>query len=108
MEKKFFIPSAKSEQQAEEVYSLIAKFIGSPIDKVNKRLYSITYYHNGLKMVAKVGEDCDSYYREADPLVIAIFEGNPYKICLADRGVKRGEPIYVGIDNVLSREFFVD
>lgn len=108
MEKKFFIPTVNSEQRAEEIYSSIAKFIGSPIDKVNKRLYSITYYHNGLKMVAKVGEDCDSYYREAYPLVIAIFEGNPYKICLADRGVRRGEPIYVGMDNVLLREFFVD
>ena len=108
MDNKFFIPRANSVQQAEVVSCSIAKSIGITIDIVNNRLYSITYYHNGLKMVAKVGEDCDSYYREADPLVIAIFEGNPYKICLADRGVKRGEPIYVGIDNVLSREFFVD
>ncbi|WP_321333838.1 hypothetical protein [uncultured Bacteroides sp.] len=57
-------------------------------------------------MTATVGDNCDEYYQENNPLVIAIFEGNPYKICLTERGVKSGEPIFVGEQNIVSQTNF--
>lgn len=103
---KFFIPRGENEEQMEEAYAIIAQFIGMSVQETNKRLYSITYKHNGKTMVAVVGEKCDPYYQEARPLIVAIFKGNPYKICLYDRGVNSGEPIFVGFHTIISESFF--
>lgn len=97
---KFFIPLAENEQEAESIYSNIATFINESI--TDERIYSITYKHNNETMVATVGENVNDYYGESVPLVIAIFKGNPYKICLRDSGVVRGEPILVGKDSIIS------
>ena len=106
MAMKFFIPQADNIEQSERVYSAIAEFIGATIQETSKRVYSITYKHNGKTMVAVVGEVCDPYYEEADPIVAAIFKGNPYKICLKDRGVERGVPIFVSHNFIISESFF--
>lgn len=103
---KFFVPKSENEEQAERVYSAIAEFIGVSVVESNKRIYSITYKHNGQNMVATVGEKCDPYYQDPYPLVVAIFKGNPYKICLKDRGVAKGEPIFVGLGNILTESTF--
>ena len=103
---EFFIPAARSKQEAESVYENIAEFISEPIVPANERIYSVAYKHNGMNMVATVGKSCDDYYNETKPTVIAIFKGNPYKICLADRGVIRGEPIFVGEGSVIRVSFF--
>lgn len=97
---KFFIPLAKNEQESESVYSNIATFINESV--TDERIFSITYKHNNETMVATVGENVNDYYGESVPLVIAIFKGNPCKICLRDRGVVRGEPILVGKDSIIS------
>lgn len=97
---EFFIPLAKNKEEAESVYSNIADFINVPV--TDERIFSITYKHNDQTMVATIGEDVDTYYKEPVPVVIAIFKGNPYKVCLRDRGVARGEPILVGEDSVIS------
>ena len=95
---KFFIPHAKSDEEALSVLDSTAKFIGNSTPSSEEMIYSLTYKHNGQTMIATVGEPIDDYYREAAPEVIAIFSptsaGQPYKICLPNRGVVRGEPIY--------------
>ncbi|MCG6270647.1 hypothetical protein K6U70_00220 [Vibrio vulnificus] len=100
---KFFVPFADSEEQAESVIEATAKFIGNQVPSKNDLIYTVHYTHNGKAMVATVGEDVDPYYRESSPTVIAIFppqyNGAPIKICLADRGVVRGEPILVSGDS---------
>ena len=101
---KFFIPESKDEKEAESVYKSIATFISAEIPEDDQRIYSITYIHNGERMSATVGKDCDSYYNDPMPKVIAIFKSTPYKVCLANRGVIRGEAILVG--GVLSESFF--
>ncbi|MEQ8261204.1 MAG: hypothetical protein RH947_12990 [Alcanivorax sp.] len=96
---EFFLPFAKDKEEATSVLAATAQFIGNPVPPPIEMIYTIHYMHNGIQMVATVGEDVDSYYKEAKPTVIAIFppkhNGAPIKICLADRGVVRGEPIYV-------------
>ena len=47
---KFFIPQAEDIEQSERVYSAIAEFIGATIQETSKRVYSITYKHNGKTM----------------------------------------------------------
>lgn len=94
---KFFVPYAKDKKEALSVLAATAEFIGSPAPKLNEMIYTVHYAHNGISMVATVGENVDQYYKEAKPTVIAIFpphqNGAPIKICLADRGVARGSPI---------------
>lgn len=96
---KFFVPYAKSEEEALSVINAIAQFIGSPVPEPSQLIYKVSYLHNGELMTATVGEPVDTYYREANPVVIAIFPGSPIKICLADRGVVRGSPIFVSGDS---------
>ncbi len=103
---KFFVPFANDEEQSESVYADIAQFVGVSLHDTDKRIYSIAYNHNGKKMIAEVGKECDSYYQEEFPLVIAILKGNLYKICLRDRGVMRGGPILVSSDKIIGISFF--
>lgn len=100
------MPKEDDREKAEKAYSDIASFIKSKVEEANKRVYSITYKHNGKTMVATVGENCDPYYEEKEPLVCAIFSGNPYKICLPERGVVCCEPIYVGSHHIISESLF--
>ena len=99
----FFIPLAKDSVEAESVLESIAKFISRPVP--TRRIFRITYTHNGKFMTAEVGGDPNPYYREKGP-VIAIFDGNPLCVCLPDRGVSRGDPIMVGAQSVQSKEYF--
>ena len=95
---KFFVPHAKDEKEAAIVIERVAKFIGNPVPEVSEMIYSIVYEHNGKTMVATVGKPVDVSYNETAREVIAIFpphyNGAPFKICLPNRGVARGEPIY--------------
>lgn len=103
---KFFVPFANDEEHSESVYTDIAQFVGESLKNADKRIYSITYSHNGTNMTAVIGEDCDPYYNDPFPVVIAIFKSNPYKICLKNRGVLKGSPILVNIDEVIGVSFF--
>ena len=100
---EFFIPAAKDAAEAESVLENVAKFINRSVP--TRRIFRITYIHNGKAMTAEVGKDPDPYYREKGP-VIAIFGGDPHCVCLPDRGVVRGGPILVGQQSVQSTEYF--
>ena len=102
---QFFLPGTEDAQEAENVLAAIAKFVRRPVPK--RRLFRVAYTHNGRNMVAEIGEEPDPYYCESGP-VIAIFDGDPLLVCLPNRGVIRGEPIYVGYGCVSSRSYFGD
>jgi hypothetical protein len=92
---EFFVPHASDNVEAESVLNSICSFINAQVPE--KRIHKVSYTHNGIKMSATVGEDVDQYYKETDSRVIAIIPmGACYAICLPNRGVVRGDPIYVG------------
>jgi hypothetical protein len=97
---KFFIPAASSDENAEFILSITCQFINSPVPE--RRVHMLRYTHNGKEYVAEVGRPIADYYNEGNQLVAAIIPGTVYKICLPDRGVLRGEPIYVGEDSIIS------
>jgi len=92
---RFFIPHTKDSTDIEEVYSAILKHNNGLI--TDKRIFKITFYSDGKKIVAEVGKPLDGTRKEGDQLVIAIVEAeNWYCVCLPTRGVLKGVPIYVG------------
>ena len=105
---KFFVPNVTDERQAERVIEAIAKFLQRPVPPLSERLWSLKYKHNGNIFEVEVGQPLPDYYREAEPTVIAIFGGHPLLVCTLDRGVRRGEPVYVGRHSVIHGEYFED
>lgn len=91
---KFFVPTAKDDAQAEELYQAIANRLTEHVFPVRpERFYAIYYTHDGKPLQAVVGE--------TDPLngetVMAIFrathETGPFMVCTPNRGVFRDLPI---------------
>lgn len=103
---KFFVPAAENDEQAEQVLASVAKFVGAALPPPGQRLRSISYSHNGRDFTVTVGEPIPAYYEEHGEPVVCIFDGAPLMICLPNRGVIRGDPIYVGHDSVRRSEYF--
>lgn len=101
---KFFIPKAKDEAEANDVYQAVKKFAQETLGwKItDDRIYSLRYIHNGKEYFARVG-DIEGF---TNATVIAILKSNTYLVCTRDRGVARGEPILVGTEEVLDIEYF--
>lgn len=93
-EMKFFIPKAKNDVQAQEVWESVKKFAEKTLDweVSDRRIFSIAYQKHGEDYYVEVGKP--------DPrngeLVIAILESITYLVCTPNRGVLRGMPILVG------------
>lgn len=91
----FFVPAATAEN-LEAVYADLAKFCGQPPQPSERRIYSITYVHNGETWTATVGKklsgkgsrtkrikgkNVEQSYGVSDPAtVLAIFPGYPYMV----------------------------
>ncbi len=91
----FFVPAATDENR-ESVYAGFAKMCGVSAPELSKRVYSITFRHNGDVWVATVGERLQgkkyttkriggvTHERSqalGDPaLVLAIFPGVPFQV----------------------------
>lgn len=105
---QFFIPYAKNDADAEQLLAGICKFVQADVPAKGRRVARLTYTHAGRDMVAEVGKPCDPYYREDFCEVIAIVKlrGSCYGVCLPDRGVIRGDPVYVGTQAVARVELF--
>ena len=101
----FFIPLASSAEEAERRLEGIAKFVQRPVPPIHERIFRLVYRHHGVRYVAEVGQPIDDYYQSVGP-VIAIFGGNPLLICMRDRGVLRGGPIFVSNESVEEAVFF--
>ena len=95
---KFFIPHAKDKKQAEKVLQGIIKFAKENFkgsawrDITNRRIFSLSYTHEGKKYHSEVGKLDDRVNEE----VIAILESYTYFVCTPNRGVIRGTPVLVG------------
>jgi len=86
---KWFLPAAKDEEQAIQVYQSIKDIVKSTDDR---RIRRITYLENrvGRTRVAKVGKICVAEVGEIFPLngeiVLAIFHGGSlYYVCTQNR-----------------------
>ena len=101
---KFFVPRARTPERAEEIYAAIKMFAAQTLGwKISgRRIYSIEYFHNGKDGLAEVGAITNVNGEE----VMAILESNAFLVCTLNRGVRRGEPILVGIDEVSEVEEF--
>jgi hypothetical protein len=99
---QFFVPAATDDER-ERIYGEFAKWCGTVIPDPGKRIYSITYVHDGTEWTAQVGETLRGTYikrtrskghliertlRKSDPAtVLAIFSGDPYMV------VTNGRPL---------------
>jgi hypothetical protein len=123
---KFFVPAATPETQ-EAVYAEFARRAGRPVPKLEDRVYSITYTHNGETWTSTVGETSrgtrvrtvgrGSARREyptglSDPAVIlAIFPGDPY-VGITNHGIAGNvgstwaNPFYMGALSIQSVVLF--
>lgn len=91
---KFFIPHAKDDKQAEDVYESTKKFAKQQMswEIADRRIRKLQYSHEGKDFVAEVGK-VESRTGEE---VIAILESRTFLICTPRRGVLGGEPMMVG------------
>ena len=101
---KFFIPTAKEDQDAQNIYEATKKFAKetSLWNITDRKIYSIRYVHEGKEYVAKVGQ-IEPRTKEH---VIAILESNAFLVCTTHRGVLGGEPMLVGHEEIRSIEDF--
>ncbi|MBN3899930.1 MAG: hypothetical protein HWQ41_33075 [Nostoc sp. NOS(2021)] len=104
---KFFVPAAKDNIKAEQVYSAIAQSLKAPITE--KRIWKLQWRDNETDMECEVGKPLPPSYQTGKELVLAIFEcENLYKICTLSRGAVKGEPILVGKNFQSSVTYFSD
>ena len=101
---KFFVPYAENDAQSWRVLDAACKFNSVPVPR--RKIQSIEYVHDGMSLTAQVGERMDRLYGEKDHVVLVILGGDPYLVCLANRGVLRGKPIPVGNQAVRNVEYF--
>jgi hypothetical protein len=104
---RFFLPAANSRAEADAVIESIAKFIGFPLPE--RRIFRLAFSHNGEDYDVEIGKPAPRYYNEGSSPVVAILvaeSGSPYAICLANRGVLRGSPIYASKESVSEIEYF--
>jgi hypothetical protein len=101
---EFFVPSTKSTEQADNVYTAIKEHVKDSLkwNIQNDRIYSIKYRHNGREYIATVG-DVETFTHD---LVLAILKSNTYLVCTINRGGLRGEPILVGYEEALNITYF--
>lgn len=92
---QFFVPAATPDNQ-ESVYASFAKWCGRAVPSLERRVYSITFVHNGDEWTATVGESLSGrrfrtvrsrgvkLEREQpvsdSAIVLAIFPGVPYMV----------------------------
>lgn len=99
----FFVPDATAEDQ-EQVFAEFAKWCGVPLPPIDKRIYSITFGHDGEVWIATVGETLRGERTKtstvrgkkvgrttpvSDPArVLAIFPGSPFQV-VTDHNIAR-------------------
>ncbi|WP_334852641.1 hypothetical protein [Nostoc sp.] len=104
---KFFVPAAKDDIKAEQVYSALAQSLKAPITE--KRIWKLQWCDREIDMECEVGKPLPSFYQTGKELVLAIFEcENFYKICTLSRGGIKGEPILTGKNSQSSATYFSD
>jgi hypothetical protein len=97
---KFFIPEVDDPELAEKIYQSAKSFAKMTLgwDTSERRIFSITYTHNGKHHHDEVGKVSKS---NNEP-IMAILESNAYLVCTMNRGVSRDMPMLVGQDEIIS------
>ncbi|MBN3948347.1 MAG: hypothetical protein HWQ38_18595 [Nostoc sp. NMS7] len=104
---KFFVPAAKDDIKAEQVYSALGQSLKAPITE--KRIWKLQWRDNEIALESEVGKPLPPSYQTGKELVLAIFEcENLYKIGTLSRGGVKGEPILVGKNSESSATYFSD
>jgi hypothetical protein len=101
---KFFLPMARDTAQADVLLESIARHISLPLPE--RRIFRLVFRHNGIEYEVEVGKAAPAYFGEGASPVEAILGDIQYAICLENRGVKKGLPIYAGDKSVRLIEFF--
>ena len=112
----FFVPAATPENR-ESVYASFAEWCKCPVPTLEKRIFSITYVHDGEEWTATVGESLrgtrlrtsrsggrktERTSHLSDPaIVLAIFPGSPFMVVTNHRiagnvGSAWENPFFVG------------
>lgn len=104
---KFFVPAARDDAQAEEVYESIRKFNGEQMGAKlsHRRIYRLSGVHDGTPFTATVGEIFERL-REVVVAILLDTSRDVYFICTANRGVIRGEPYLSGAHEIRGAEDF--
>ena len=99
---KFFVPTAKDDKHAEEMWHGIKKSIASPDWPVgDRRIFRLTYRHNGYRYKAVVGQ----IEPRVGEIVLAIFESAAYLVCTENFALNGG-PMLVGKEDVIRVQSF--
>jgi hypothetical protein len=103
---KFFLPFGEQlgTHDVERTYTAIRDFARSGWEVTPERIFLIAYTHDGRDYISQVGKP-EPYTGEE---CIAIFRSNAYLVCTPNRGVLRGDPILVGLNEVRHVELFDD
>jgi hypothetical protein len=101
---KFFIPDIDDPDLEKKTYEAIKSFAKTTLgwDVSERRIFSITYTHDGRQQYAEVGKVC----KVNNEMVFAILESNAYLICTLTRGVIRGMPLLVGDNDTIAVQDF--
>ncbi len=98
---EFFIPKMENKDEESKLYDSIKKFAKETTgrDIRDRKIYSIKWRHGREDCEAQVGE---IQHRQGE-IVMAILESEAiYLVCTWNRGVRRGEPLLVGRQELLS------
>lgn len=120
---KFFVPG-ETEADAEVVYEMLARRCGlDEIPPLGQRVYTISFVHDGVEYVARVGErrDATKWRRTragrpdtsrppqrygSGEIVVAIYEGNPSYVWQEFKASVWANPQLVGPRSVSQIEYF--
>ena len=107
----FFLPGTTSDKE-DALYAQFAKMCRSAVPSFDKRIYSITYMHDGVEWTATVGESLRGTGRKtvrrrgqkieqttshSDPATVrAIFAGVPYMVVTDGFQTRWANPFLAG------------
>jgi len=105
---KWFIPGAKDEEGAIQVYQAIKKHLGKELGAAsfaNRRIRKINFYDNRKTYEAEVGK---RLLLTGEKVIAILYEParDLYHVCTPTRGVLRGISVLVGGDEVSFLEDF--
>ncbi|MHC4084969.1 MAG: hypothetical protein ACYSWZ_09925 [Planctomycetota bacterium] len=98
---KFFIPDIEDKEDENKLYDTIKEFAKKTTgrDIKDRKIYYIKWRHGREDCEARVGET----QMRTGEMVMAILETNViFLVCTPNRGVKRGMPILVGKEEIVS------
>jgi|HubBroStandDraft_5_1064220.scaffolds.fasta_scaffold583622_1 hypothetical protein len=94
---KFFVPDTANDEEAEKVYDAIKKFAAQTCrPAAGRKIESLAFRDKGKSVRAEVGKPDPITGEVVFAILETIDNARLYLICTPNRGVRRGEPIYVG------------